>query len=165
MSTLVQTITDLITPTAESLGYRVVQIKFNETSRNRTLQIMAERLSDGGMGLDDCEKLSRSLSAVLDVNDVIEQAYRLEVSSPGIDRPLTRAQDYVDYQGFLAKLETRLPVQGRKRFTGVLAGVEGEQIHLEVDGVRQLLPLSNIASAKLVLTDELIKAHQARYAS
>jgi ribosome maturation factor RimP len=102
---------------------------------------------------------------VLDVNDVIEQAYRLEISSPGIDRPLTRAQDYADFQGFLAKLETRLPVQGRKRFTGVLSGVEGEQIHMEVDGVRHALPLSNIASAKLVLTDELIKAHQARYAS
>lgn len=165
MSSLLQKIEALIAEPAAALGYRLVLVKFNETSRNRTLQIMAERLSDGGMGLSDCEKLSRSVSALLDVHDSIAEAYRLEVSSPGIDRPLTRLQDFTDYQGFTAKIETAMPVNGRKRYSGKIGAVTGEIITIDVDGTLYQLPFSSIASAKLVLTDDLIKAHQKKYAS
>lgn len=165
MATLLEKIEALITEPAKDLGYNIVQVKFNETSRNRTLQIMAERISDGGMNIDDCEKLSRTVSALFDVDDVISSAYRLEVSSPGIDRPLTRLKDFEEYKGFTAKIETQLPIEGRKRFTGTLLGLEGEDVAIKVDRDEYHITFTNIANAKLVLTDELIKAHQKRYAS
>ncbi len=165
MATLLEKIEALISEPAKSLGYNIVQVKFNETSRNRTLQIMGERISDGGMNIDDCEKLSRTVSAILDVDDVISSAYRLEVSSPGIDRPLTRAHDFEDYKGFTAKIETQLPIEGRKRFSGKLLGLEGDAVAIQVDNAEYHIDVNNIANAKLVLTDELIKAHQKRYAS
>lgn len=165
MASLLDKITGLITEPAKSLGYHLVLVKFNETSRNRTLQIMAERITDGGMNIDDCEKLSRTVSAILDVEDSISDAYRLEVSSPGIDRPLTRLHDFDDYKGFTAKLETQLPMAGRKRFSGTLLGLEGETIVIKVDAEEHRIAFNNIANAKLVLTDALIKAHQKRYAS
>lgn len=163
MKTLIEKLETIIAPSAEAMGYRVVQISFREANRSRTLQIMAERLSDGGMNIEDCEKLSKQISAVLDVEDVITGAYRLETSSPGIDRPLTRAQDYVDYQGFTAKIETQLPIHGRKRFTGDLQGMEGDEIKINVDGTEHRIPLADVQTAKLLLTDALIKAHQKKF--
>jgi ribosome maturation factor RimP len=163
MKTKNERLYDVVVPSAEAMGYRVVQINLKEANRSRVLQVLAERLSDGGMNIDDCEKLSKQLSAVLDVEDVVSGAYRLEISSPGIDRPLTRLRDYEDYKSFTAKIETHLPINGRRRFTGTLLGVAGEEITIQVDGQSHVLAFADIQAAKLVLTDELIKAHQQKY--
>lgn len=162
MATMALAIENLIKEPVEALGYRLVQVRFYEPGKRRTLQIMAERLADGGMAIEDCEILSRNISALLDVHDSVSGAYHLEVSSPGIDRPLTRLKDFEEYQGFDAKIETQLPVDGRRRFTGVLAGVDGEQVRIMVDGVEKQVAFSNIAQSKLVLTDALIKAYEAK---
>jgi ribosome maturation factor RimP len=122
---------------------------------------MAER-PDGSMTLEDCESISRALSPVLDVADPIERAYRLEISSPGIDRPLVRKSDFDRYAGHLAKIETAMPVQGRRRFRGLLIGTEGEAARLrrddavEGEDVEVLLPIEDMSEAKLVLTDDLV---------
>lgn len=159
---LIEQIEALITPSANALGYDIVQVRFNEAAKRRTLQIMAERSSDKLMTLDDCEKLSRTLSALLDVEDTIQGRYALEVGSPGIDRPLTRPEDFETYKGFDARVDMALPIEGRKRFTGHLLGRKGDEVLLKVDGRDWALPLAGIQSAKLVLTDALIKASQAQ---
>jgi ribosome maturation factor RimP len=157
---LSQTIERIITPTVEGMGYELVRLTVSGGHR-KTLQVMAERKDGLNMSLDDCALLSRAVSAVLDVEDPIEGAYSLEVSSPGIDRPLTRPKDYDRFAGFEAKLETRAPIDGRKRFKGKLLGVEGETVKIEVEGAALALPLEEIEKAKLVLTDDLIAAHEA----
>jgi ribosome maturation factor RimP len=144
------------------MGFNLVQVKLND-GKNRLLQIMAER-PDGSMSLDDCEKVSRQISAVLDVEDIIDSAYRLEVGSPGIDRPLVKLSDFEDYKTHTAKIETILPIHGRKRFTGNLKGIEGENIIIAVDKEEFVIPHRDIQAAKLVLTDALIKAHQKKTA-
>jgi ribosome maturation factor RimP len=122
---------------------------------------MAER-PDGTMTVEDCEAVSRALSPVLDVADPIERAYRLEISSPGIDRPLVRKSDFARYTGHVAKVETSMPIQGRKRFRGVLAGTEGENARIRRDDAAEgeeieiLIPIEEMSEAKLVLTDELV---------
>jgi ribosome maturation factor RimP len=122
---------------------------------------MAER-PDGSMTVEDCETLSRALSPVLDMADPIDRAYRLELSSPGIDRPLVRKSDFERYAGHLVKIEMEVPVEGRKRFRGVLAGVEGEATRLRLDDAADggqaevMLPIEDMGEAKLVLTDELV---------
>lgn len=157
---LSQEIERIITPTVEGMGYELVRLTVSGGHR-KTLQVMAERKDGLNMSLDDCALLSRAVSAVLDVEDPIEGAYSLEVSSPGIDRPLTRPKDYDRFAGFEAKLETRAPIDGRKRFKGKLLGVEGETVKIEVEGAALALPLEEIEKAKLVLTDDLIAAHEA----
>ena len=159
MKSVIEQIETLITPSLTSMGFELVQVKMLEGRSGQTLQIMAER-ADGSMSLDDCALVSRQVSAVLDVENVIEAAYRLEVSSPGIDRPLVKLGDYAAYVGHTAKIETVLPIGGRKRFSGVLKPLEGENIIITVDGKDFTLPFMDIQSAKLVLTDALIKAHQ-----
>jgi ribosome maturation factor RimP len=148
----------LIEPAASDLGYAIVRIRLMAAKR-KTLQIMAERLSDGGMGAADCEKLSRSIAPVLDAEDPIEGEYSLEVSSPGIDRPLTRLEDFARWTGWEAKLELDRLADGRKRFSGVLAGVEdgavGIDLPTETDTI--FIPFDWIETAKLVLTDALIR--------
>lgn len=161
MKTLAEKVEDAIAPSVTGMGFNLVQVKFMDGKKSQTLQIMAER-PDGSMSLDDCAAISRQVSAVLDVEDVIPTAYRLEVSSPGIDRPLVKLADYVNYVGHQAKIETVLPVHARKRFAGVLKAVEGEDIVITVDNKDYRLPFMDIQSAKLVLTDALIKAHQKR---
>ena len=147
-------------PVIESLGYRLVRVRVS-SSEGCTVQIMAER-PDGSMVVEDCETISRALSPVLDAADPIEPAYRFEVSSPGIDRPLVRKSDFERHKGHLVKIEMEIPVQGRKRFRGHLAGTEGEAIRLRRDDAAEgeeaevLLPIEEMSEAKLVLTDELV---------
>ena len=147
-------------PVLEGMGYRLVRIKIS-ADLGCTVQVMAER-PDGTMLVEDCEAISHALSPVLDVADPIEKAYRLEISSPGIDRPLVRRSDFERYAGYLVKIEMAVPVGGRKRFRGLLGAIEGGAVLLEREGARDgedpntLLPLEDIGSANLVLTDELI---------
>lgn len=147
-------------PVLEQLGYRLVRVRIS-AAEGCTLQIMAER-PDGSMTVEDCETVSRALSPVFDVNEPIDKAYRLEVSSPGIDRPLVRKSDFDRYAGHLVKIEMDVPVNGRKRFRGELAGTEGDKAKLRRDDVAEgeeadvLLPIEDMSEAKLVLTDELV---------
>jgi ribosome maturation factor RimP len=147
-------------PVIESLGYRLVRVRVS-SSEGCTVQIMAER-PDGSMVVEDCETISRALSLVLDAADPIEPAYRLEISSPGIDRPLVRKSDFERYAGHLVKIEMEIPINGRKRFRGHLAGTEGEAARLRRDDAAEgeeaevLLPIEEMSEAKLVLTDELV---------
>lgn len=150
---------ELIAPHAEALGLAVVRVAMFGGQSDPTLQVMAERPDTRQLTLDDCAALSRRLSEVLDEADPIEHAYRLEVSSPGIDRPLTRPADYADWAGHLARFRLSVPVEGRKQFDGELIGLNGEAVEVEVPKTgRMTVPLAAIASAKLLLTDKLIKA-------
>jgi ribosome maturation factor RimP len=148
------------TPVLQGMGYRLVRIKISGEA-GCTVQIMAER-PDGTMQLEDCEAISKALSPVLDVADPIDRAYRLEISSPGIDRPLVRRSDFERFRGHLVKIEMAVAHQGRKRFRGTLGGVEGNAVRLHRDDSRAgedadvLLAMEDIADARLVLTDELI---------
>jgi ribosome maturation factor RimP len=153
-------VANIAEPVVEQLGYRLVRIKIS-ASEGCTIQIMAER-PDGSMTVEDCEAISRALSPVFDVNEPIDRAYRLEISSPGIDRPLVRKSDFERFTGHLAKIEMEVPVDGRKRFRGILTGVEGENAKLRMDNVAEgvnadvSLPIADMGDAKLVLTDELV---------
>lgn len=152
-------VADLIAPSLADMGYELVRVQFTGTTR-KTLQIMAERADRAGMGVDDCADISRAVSALLDVDDPIEGSYLLEVSSPGLDRPLTRREDFARFAGYEVKVESVMPVDGRKRFKGRLLGLtEDGAIALTLEeGGEIALPFSNFARAKLVLTDDLIKA-------
>jgi ribosome maturation factor RimP len=148
-----------IEPEVKSLGYELVRVAMIGGSSDPTLQVMAERPDTRQLDLTDCEAISRRLSDLLDAEDPIEGGYRLEVSSPGIDRPLTRAKDYADWSGHEARITLAEPRDGRKQYSGTLEGIDGETVKLAVkDGQSYALPLSSIASAKLLLTDKLIKA-------
>jgi ribosome maturation factor RimP len=153
-------------PVLQGMGYRLVRIKISGEA-GCTVQIMAER-PDGTMQIEDCEAISKALSPVLDIADPIERAYRLEISSPGIDRPLVRRSDFERYAGHLVKIEMAVPHQGRKRFRGMLEGVEGDAIRLHRDDARAddesnvLLVMEDISDARLVLTDELIEESMRR---
>lgn len=145
----------IVTPTIEGLGFELVRLRLMGGKRH-VLQIMADR-PDGGIEVDDCARISRAVSAVLDVEDPISGEYVLEVSSPGIDRPLTRVKDFERYAGYEAKLETSEMIDGRKRFKGVLQGVEDGEVLIEIGPETVIgLAFDLIADAKLVLTDELI---------
>ncbi|MCC6887368.1 MAG: ribosome maturation factor RimP [Hyphomicrobiales bacterium] len=147
-------------PVLTGLGYRLVRVRLSGLA-GCTVQIMAER-PDGSMTIDDCEAVSRALSPVLDVADPVERAYRLEISSPGIDRPLVRRSDFERYAGNRIKVELAVAVDGRRRFRGVLAGVSGEAAQLLRDNpapgeaVEVLLPFEAIAEARIMLSDEVI---------
>jgi ribosome maturation factor RimP len=152
----------LIAPTVADLGYEIVRIQLAGGRGRPTLQIMVER-PDGTLAIEDCIAVSHAVSALLEVEDPIAGAYELEVSSPGIDRPLTRGKDFLRYAGFEVRLETRMPVGGRRKIKGRLIGLEGDQVLLaEAAGQPQTrLPLSAVGKAKLVLTDDLIAAGRA----
>jgi ribosome maturation factor RimP len=153
-------IADLISPSIEALGYELVRVTLAGNTR-KVLQIMAEPKDGRVMSVEDCARVSRAVSAILDVEDPISGAYSLEVSSPGIDRPLTRPKDFDRYAGHEAKIETHEPIEGRKRFKGILKGVADENVKIDSEGAELALPLNQIAKAKLVLTDALIAAHEA----
>lgn len=147
----------LIAPSLEAMGFDLVRVRFTGGKRPR-LQIMAER-PDGTMSVEDCAEVSRALSAILDVEDPIKGEYVLEVSSPGIDRPLTRPTDFERYAGFETQVELAAPHEGRRRFRGRLLGRTGGAIRLDVAGLGEVaLPLSAVTDAKLVLTDDLVRA-------
>jgi ribosome maturation factor RimP len=149
----------IIEPEVKHLGYELVRIAMIGGSSDPTLQVMAERRDTRQLDIADCERISRRLSDVLDLSDPIEGSYRLEVSSPGIDRPLTRLKDYADWSGHEARLTLAEPHEGRRNFTGMLQGTEGEQVLiLTKDGEAHALPFGEISSAKLLLTDKLIAA-------
>jgi len=145
----------ILTPAIEAAGYRLVRLRLLG-GKTKTLQIMAER-PDGTMNVEDCAKLSHALLDFIEAEDPLEGEYELEVSSPGIDRPLTRLMDYSRWSGHEAKLELLAPVDGRKRFRGTLLGLEGTDVMMETQGARVTFPFKGIAEAKLVLTDKLIQ--------
>ena len=175
----------IITPSVEAMGYEIVRLQISGGLRP-TLQIMADRADGGAMTVDDCADISHAVSALLDVEDPITSAYTLEVSSPGIDRPLTRLKDFERFKGFEARIETDLPLDGRKRFRGTLYGVEGENVLIALDaktsqpakrkpgakvsakakpveidpGLVEVaeIPFTQVAKARLELTDELLAA-------
>lgn len=150
---------EMIDPVAESLGLAVVRVRLMGGTLRRRLQIMAERVTDHDISVEECARLSRAVSEVFDAADPISGEYLLEVSSPGIDRPLTRLIDFDLFEGYETRLETDRMVEGRKRFKGILAGTEGDNIAIDLDGEEDtaLIPFEWIADAKLVLTDELLK--------
>lgn len=148
---------EIIAPTVEGMGFALVRVRLMAGTKKTTLQVMAER-PDGTMEVEDCARLSRALSAVLDVEDPLEGRYDLEVSSPGIDRPLTRLADFDRYEGWEAKLETETAIDGRKRFKGLLQGIDGDEVLIEIPEGVVGLRFDWLADAKLVLTDDLIRA-------
>ena len=149
---------DLLDPVAEAAGYEIVRLRMKGGEQRRTLQIMAED-AHGEMMVEDCAVLSRALSQVLDAADPISGDYVLEVSSPGVDRPLTRLRDFETYEGYEARIELDRLAEGRKRFKGVLAGVDEDNVAIDLEGDEDtaLLPFAWIVDAKLSLTDELMK--------
>ena len=148
----------IITPTIEDLGYELVRIRLMG-GKTRILQIMADR-PEGGINVDDCAKISTAVSALLDVEDPIEENYTLEVSSPGIDRPLTRIKDFDMWNGYEARIETTEMIDGRRRFKGFIAGTEGEEVLITIEegGEEMTIGLNFewLSDAKLLLTDDLI---------
>lgn len=154
---LADRIGDLVRPSMESMGYWLVRVQVSGRQRPR-LQIMAERADGKPMLVDDCADLSRAISAVLDVDDPISSAYTLEVSSPGIDRPLVRLADYDRFAGLEARIELVRLIDGRRKLRGRLAGTSGETVRLVVDGSEVAVAFADIRSGKLVLTDELLAA-------
>jgi ribosome maturation factor RimP len=155
-------IAQAIEPSLEVMGYRLVRVVIT-SGRRPTLQVMAERRDDQPMTVEDCAQISHSVSAILDVADPIAGAYMLEISSPGIDRPLVRAEDYDRFSGFEARIELARPIEGRKRFRGRLLGTAAESVRLATETGEVKLPLADVARAKLVLTDDLLAA--ARHAA
>jgi ribosome maturation factor RimP len=151
---------ELIEPTLHDLGYELVRVMLLGGQRP-TLQVMAERVDRAPMTVDHCAEISHAVSALLDVADPLPGAYQLEVSSPGIDRPLVRRADFERFAGFEARIETAEPIAGRRRFRGRLAGVQGDQVHLSAEDGERLIPFEAIKKAKLVLTDELLAAAEA----
>ena len=159
----VAALTELIEPEAKAEGLALVRVKMMGGTSDPTLQIMAERPDTRQLTLDDCARLSRRLSGMLDAleaegRDPIEGAYRLEVSSPGIDRPLTRFKDYQDWNGHEARLKLAHEVEGAKQVSGIIEGAEDNTVHIASPKGIRVIPFSAIQSAKLLLTDKLISA-------
>ena len=147
----------LIEPAIGEMGFNIVQVRISG-KKKLSMQVMVERQDGQGMTVDDCAAVSRAISALLDVEDPIDAPYTLEVSSPGIDRPLVRVGDFQRFQGFQAKIETTRPFDGRRRFKGVLLGVDGDTVRMMVDGKEVDFSHPDIHKAKLILTDDLITA-------
>lgn len=154
-----QRLAAIVGPVIADLGFELVRLRLM-SGKTRTLQIMADR-PDGGIEVDDCAEISTAVSAALDVEDPLEDAYTLEVSSPGIDRPLTRLKDFETFEGYEVRIETDEMIDGQRRFKGVLAGVEEDEVLLNIErageDITVGLKFDWLSDAKLVLTDELIK--------
>ena len=157
---LTDTIAGLIEPTLTAMGYELVRV-MNTGGRRPTLQVMAERLDRTGMTVDHCAEISRAVSAILDVEDPIGGAYELEVSSPGIDRPLVKPADFERFAGFVARVETDRLIEGQKKFKGQLLGMDEKAVRLALPEGERDIPFEAIRKAKLVLTDELLAAAEA----
>jgi ribosome maturation factor RimP len=157
MNALADRIAALIEPSLKAMGYDLVRVQV-DGKRQARLQVMAERSDGSGMGVEDCAVVSRQISAILDVEDPIESAYTLEVSSPGIDRPLMKPADYARFAGHVAKVELKYAREGRRRYTGTIKALESEAVVLDTEEGSVSLPLAEIERAKLVLTDALLKS-------
>jgi len=155
----IRQIRELIEPTLRDMGFELVRVLMSGGQRP-TLQVMVERLDQTPVRLEHCAEVSHALSALLDVADPLPGAYRLEVTSPGLDRPLVRRADYERFAGLEARLETELPIEGRRRFRGRLLGLAGDQVRLALPEGEMSIPFDAIKKAKLVLTDELLAAAQ-----
>ncbi|HEX6144085.1 MAG TPA: ribosome maturation factor RimP [Geminicoccaceae bacterium] len=153
-------IIEIIEPSLNDMGFDLVRVLV-QGQRRPTLQVMAERRDRAQMTVDDCAEISRTVSALLDVEDPFPTAYQLEVSSPGIDRPLVRAADFDRFKGFEARIETAVPLDGRRRFKGRLLGIEADAVRIALPDAELAIPLDDIKKAKLVLTDELLAAARA----
>ncbi len=156
LTPLEQKITDIITPAIEEQGLQLVCARLLSESHGQILRVMAEHPDTHNLGVDDCAKLSREISALLDVEDPIDSRYMLEISSPGIDRPLVRETDYEDFAGLEAKIEIDPPLEGQKRFRGRIQGIENGEILLDTDQGKVALPYISVHKAKLVMSDELL---------
>ena len=153
LSPLEQKIHAIIAPPLESMGYVLVRVRMKDGSSRGTLEIIAERADGAGMGIDDCTEISHSVSALMDVNDPIRNAYDLEVSSPGLDRPLMSLDDFKRFKGQEAKVELMLPIDGRKRFRGTIESVQNDQITMKVDNQDVTLSFDGIRNAKLAISE------------
>ena len=159
LTPLEKRLSDLIRPIIEDMGFSLVLIKSFGKDGDHTIQVTAEAPETGNLGVDDCAKISRAISTVFDVEDPIDAAYKLEVTSPGIDRFLTRPQDFVKYKGFEVKVEIDMPLEnGQKRFRGFIKDSNEENLVLDTDTGDYEVLLSSITKSKLVLTDKLIEA-------
>lgn len=161
MTAVAERVAELVEPTLASMGYDLVRVQLSG-SRSPILQVMAERRDEAGMTVDDCADISRAVSALLDVEDPIAGAYTLEVSSPGIDRPLVRRRDFERFAGFEAKVETGLPIDGRRRFKGTLLGMDGNDVRIALASGQEpadvRVPIGDVQKAKLLLTEGLLAA-------
>lgn len=152
-----------ISPDLEALGFEVVRVAITGEGGRRSLQVMADRADGSLINIDDCTSISVTLSDLFEADDPLDGAYNLEVSSAGVDRPLTRAKDFTAYAGFEAKIQTRRPLNGRKKFRGILEGLsDTEAVLIAIDGDQVEVPLTEIDRAQLILTDELLAAAAAQ---
>ena len=140
----------------EAMGYEMVRVHLQSSGNGRALQVMAERLDGQGLTAEDCAAISRNISAIFDVEDPVKGAYNLEVSSPGLDRPLVRQKDFERFTGFEAKIETHDPLNGRRHFRGRLLGLDGDMVRIALDDGEWQIPFPGIRRAKLVMNDELL---------
>jgi len=158
-TTIDRRMAEILVPVIENLGFEVVRIRV-QGGKTKTLQVMAER-PEGGIDVDECAQISNAISVLLDAEDPLEDPYALEVSSPGIDRPLTRLKDFETFEGYEAKVETTDTIDNRRRFKGILAGVEGDEVLINLDENGETVTIGLhfdlLSDAKLVLTDDLIK--------
>ena len=158
---IIDRIEKIIEPTVNNLGFDIVRVLLSG-DHNPRLQIMAEPLDGRAMNVDDCAAISRAVSALLDVEDPVSSSYTLEVSSPGLDRPLVRLQHFERFAGYEARIETAMAIDGRKRFRGRLGGIEGDNVLLQVDKNEWVFPFPDIQKAKLIVTDEILAEAEGR---
>ena len=158
---IIDRIEKIIEPTVQDLGFDIVRVLLSG-DHNPRLQIMAEPLDGRAMNVDDCAAISRAVSALLDVEDPVSSSYTLEVSSPGLDRPLVRLQHFERFAGYEARIETAMAIDGRKRFRGRLGGIEGDNVLLQVDKNEWVFPFPDIQKAKLIVTDEMLAEAEGR---
>ena len=158
---VIDRIEKIIEPTIKDLGFDIVRVLLSG-DHNPRLQIMAEPLDGRAMNVDDCAAISRAVSALLDVEDPVSSSYTLEVSSPGLDRPLVRLQHFERFAGYEARIETAMAIDGRKRFRGRLGGIEGDSVLLQVDKNEWVFPFPDIQKAKLIVTDEMLAEAEGR---
>ncbi len=158
---IIDRIEKIIEPTVNNLGFDIVRVLLSG-DHNPRLQIMAEPLDGRAMNVDDCAAISRAVSALLDVEDPVSSSYTLEVSSPGLDRPLVRLQHFERFAGYEARIETAMAIDGRKRFRGRLGGIEGDNVLLQVDKTEWVFPFPDIQKAKLIVTDEMLAEAEGR---
>lgn len=154
---LEQRIAEIIEPSIEDMGFELVRVAMINQGAGQALQIMIDRKDGTELLVDHCADVSHTVSALLDVEDPIPGEYTLEVSSPGIDRPLTRQKDFAAYEGFEAKIELERPLEGRRRYRGILHGIDGEDVKIMVDGTLYAVPFDMIGASKLVMSDALIE--------